>query len=98
MRLFFHLWIKRFRYIKTENALAGFAGGGLYPINPQKVIPQIVESSLQIHHGNYDSPSKVLRQPIINAATSSLSERKDMQWLAQPEKGSNPGKGRGNSH
>ena len=64
------LWLK----VKAENAVAGFVGSGLYPINPQKVKPRIVECNAPIQPGNAESPRKLLRQAIINAVTPSPSD------------------------
>eukprot|EP00795_Rhopilema_esculentum_P011062 gene11062-19921_t len=64
------LWLK----VKAENAVAGFVGSGLYPINPQKVKPRIVECNAPIQPGNAESHRKLLRQAIINAVTPSPSD------------------------
>ncbi len=65
------LWIK----LKPENAIAGFVGSGLHPINPEKVKPRVVESGLQIGSRNTDSSRKMLRQAKIDGVTPSPSEQ-----------------------
>ena len=65
------LWVK----IKPSNAVAGFAGSGLYPLDRSRVQPRIVLSQVHPQQNNVpDTPRKTLREAIILAITPSPSE------------------------
>ena len=65
------LWVK----IKPSNAVAGFAGSVLYPLDRSRVQPRIVLSQVHPQQNNVpDTPRKILREAIILAITPSPSE------------------------
>eukprot|EP00794_Sanderia_malayensis_P010565 gene10565-11686_t len=54
--------------MKPENAIPGFSGSGLYPIDLMKLTPRIAQVSLHPDISTSDnSPRKMLLQAIINA-------------------------------
>eukprot|EP00794_Sanderia_malayensis_P019809 gene19809-21749_t len=78
------LWSK----IKPSNAVAGFSGSGLLPLDRKRVQPKIVDVSMehQLSQTAPDTPRKLMKEAVIAAVTPSPSEQTKLAMLNSKKK------------
>ena len=66
---------KLWKKLKPSNAVAGFTGSGIHPVDREKVKKRVIHTTVEeTDEDAPDTPRKLLRKPIIAAVTPSPSE------------------------